>query len=279
MKRILIFGVTGLLGSQLYEEFILNKKFLTKGVSRKKNAHLLKSSLKKNLIYLDEINNYQKIKKIFNIFKPNAVINCVGTIKQSNSIYNKDVTIFSNSIFPHILSSLCLHYKARLVHFSTDCVFSGKKGNYKENDTLDADDFYGKTKIIGEIINPNSITFRTSIIGKELYKKKSLLEWFLKKKKSINGFRYAYFSGLPVKEIYRVVNKVILKKKIHGIFHLSSKRINKYDLLKLFAQKFKKKIKIIKYKKFKIDRSLNSQKLFKTINYKPKSWGELIKLL
>jgi len=197
-KKILFFGISGLLGSNLYKIFLKKKKYSIRGVCREKSFSSLSSEMKSRVLKVKHFKNISELDVLFKKFKPDFVINCVGTIKQSKNMNKFNEVVFINSLFPHVLSLLCNLNKARLIHFSTDCVFLGSKGNYKENHKLDADDFYGLSKIQGEISNKNSITLRTSIIGKELKNKKSLLEWFLSQKGKIYGFSKVIFSAFSL---------------------------------------------------------------------------------
>ena len=219
----------------------------------------------------------QLLKRNIKKFKPNIIINCIGIIKQKiRSIENERNTFFINSVFPHELHKISKDTKARLIHFSTDCVFDGKMGNYSEKQEPNALDLYGLSKKIGEIDSKNVLTLRTSIIGRELTNKKGLFEWFMSQEKKCQGFANWYFSGFPTYEIFNILLKIINKKNLSGIYHLSSHKISKYDLLKLINKVYQKKIKIFKNKKIKIDRSLNSKRLKKLLNYKSPSWEKLI---
>ena len=195
-------------------------------------------------------------------------------IKKNN--YSEIVRV--NSFLPHYLSELAnSQNKTRFIHFSTDCVFSGSKGNYSENDIPDASDIYGRSKLLGELNNPNSLTLRTSIIGHELQTTYSLLDWFLNKKKFVKGYKDAIFSGLTALEISKFLDKYIIpNKKINGIYNLSGKSISKFDLLNIVKRVYKKEIKIMIDKKVKINRSLNSNLLKKLTGYKPPNWNKLI---
>ena len=217
------------------------------------------------------------VEKKLNKFKPNLVINCIGIIKQKNYYQESDM-FYANAVFPHELSKICTSLSSRLIHFSTDCVFDGKLGNYSENFYPNAVDIYGLSKKIGELNNSNSVTIRTSIIGHEIGTAHGLLEWFLKQKKKCFGFCKFYFSGFPTQEIFDILQQNVIPNlsKLRGLYHLSSDRISKYELLKLISQIYQKDIKIIKSKTIQIDRSLNSDKIKKIIKYKPKSWYELI---
>ena len=152
-----------------------------------------------------------------------------------------------NSLFPHQLAQICNNGNSRLIHFSTDCVFSGKKGNYKENDPSDAEDLYGKTKFLGEVDYPNSLTIRTSIIGREINSKNGLLEWFLSKKgQSVKGYSRAFFSGLTTNALSNILLDIISDfDLLSGIWHVSSEPISKYSLLNKINEKFDLGISII----------------------------------
>lgn len=265
-----------MLGSKLFKEF-LKKKYKIRGSTRviPKDFLNYKEYVDSNL----DIFDIQKLKEKINKFKPNLIINCIGIIKQKISKTNEKNIFYINSIFPHELYKISNIIKARVIHFSTDCVFDGKKGNYDERNQTNAKDIYGFSKALGELSYDNSITLRTSIIGHELNSKKSLLDWFLHlNKKNCYGYTKAYFSGLPTIEIFNFIQKFLLKKKkISGIYNLSSSRISKYDLLKKISKVYSKKINIIKNNKLKIDRSLNSKKIKKLVNYKCPTWNILIK--
>jgi dTDP-4-dehydrorhamnose reductase len=180
---------------------------------------------------------------------------------------------------PMIVSKYCFEKNIRFIHFSTDCVYDGKKNSktgYKENDKVNAKDLYGISKSKGELISSNSITLRTSFVGIKK-NNKNLVSWFLSQKKDIVGYNNVYFNGTTTYEIAKILHKFILKnKKISGLFHFSGKRINKYKLLSLTKNIFKKKIVIKKNSSFCLDRSLNSTKFQKKFNYKKKSWFKLI---
>ena len=278
MTRVLILGSTGLLGSTILKYFSIKSNFECFGTIRK-------SSDKKKLKYINKVKLYKvdfdksrSLRKIFNMIKPNLVINCIGVVKQVlNNNMNSEI-IRVNSFLPHYLSELANeNNKIRFIHFSTDCVFSGLKGRYLESDFTDAKDIYGVSKMLGEVDNLNTLTLRTSIIGQELKTNYSLLNWFLSQKKQIKGYKNAIFSGLTAPEIASVIhNYVMPNKKIRGIYHLSGKPISKYDLLCILKKIYKKKIKIVPDLKIKINRSLNSNLFQKVTGYKPPTWNKLI---
>ncbi|NTU50097.1 MAG: SDR family oxidoreductase, partial [Desulfobulbaceae bacterium] len=180
-------------------------------------------------------------------------------------------------IFPHRLSKLCALVGARLIHISTDCVFSGKKGMYSEEDFPDANDLYGRTKLLGEVDYPNALTLRTSMIGHEITGSKSLISWFLAQKGPVKGYRRAVFSGLPTVEIARVILDFVLPNaELHGVYHLSAAPIDKYDLLSRVAMVYGKSIEIVPDDSVQINRSLDSSRFRAVTGFNPKSWDEMI---
>ena len=274
--KIYIIGITGMLGGKLFVEFLKNKNFKVRG-----SARLLTQQLNeyKKFIDLDcDVKNLELLNKKLTIYKPDIIINCVGVVKQKiGKNFDEKNTFYINSIFPHELYKITSKIKSRLIHFSTDCVFDGKEGNYNEKFLPNSIDLYGLSKILGEVSYKNSLTLRTSIIGHESNNKFGLLEWFLSQKKNCDGFSECYFSGFPTVEIYSILLKIIKNKGLSGTYHLSSKKISKFDLLGLISKIYKFKILIKKNDKLKIDRSLNSNKIKKIINYKSPSWNKLIK--
>jgi dTDP-4-dehydrorhamnose reductase len=175
------------------------------------------------------------------------------------------------------MADLCAVGGARLIHVSTDCVFAGTKGNYVEGDAPDAGDMYGKSKYLGEVDYPHAITLRTSTIGHELQSAYGLLEWFLSQQGNCKGFSRAIFSGLPNTEFARVVRDVVIPRpELHGLYHVGAAPIGKYDLLKLIAAQYNKKIDIVFDEKFAIDRSLNVDQFTRVTGYRAPSWPELI---
>ncbi len=221
----------------------------------------------------------EKFDSLFKSLRPDFVINCIGVIKQVDSSKNVTKILPINSIFPHQIAELCEIYNIRFIHVSTDCVFNGEKGSYKENDVPDAKDLYGISKFLGETYNyyPDSLTIRTSIIGPELNTKNSLLGWFLAQEKKVLGYKNAIFSGLTTIELSRVIHKYLLcRNDLKGLYHISSNPINKYDLLKLLAFYYEKEIDINVDESIVIDRSLDSNKFKKVTGYIPPNWHVLL---
>ena len=271
MKRILILGISSMIGNQLYEYFI-KSKVVTFGTIR--NVKKKKS----NIFYYDPEKNFNGIQTLIKKTRPHVVINTIGIIKHNKDINNFKRTIYINSIFPHKLAQIITKKNIKLIHLSTDCVFNGEKGNYSEIDIPDSNDLYGISKSLGEIKYKNCLTIRTSFIGFENKNKNGFLEWILNNKnKTISGFSKAFYNGLTTLEISKIILKIInLKMPIYGLIHLSSKKISKYNLILLIIKKFKLKIKVIKNKNFYCDRTLNSKLIKKKLKFSVPSWEKMI---
>lgn len=275
--KVLIIGSTGMLGMQSVEYFSQNTESKVFCTCRKKNSVIRKLENNNKIKVFDEvdINDTKKIEEIISKVEPDLVINCAGAIKQKETGVDPVAAIKINGLFPHVLENLSQNYGFKLVLISTDCVFKGDKGNYREEDPSDCEDIYGKSKYIGEISNKkNVLTIRTSIIGLEHSSNLSLLSWFLSQKKEVNGFNKAIYSGVPTTYLAEFISK---NMSLSGLYHVSSKPISKYELLKIFSDYFHHKIKINEDNTFILDRSLSSKKLCGEINFVQPEWKDLIK--
>jgi dTDP-4-dehydrorhamnose reductase len=210
--------------------------------------------------------------------KPDVVVNCIGLIKQL-PIANEPLPAISiNALFPHQLAMACKRINARLIHISTDCVFSGRKGGYTEADASDAEDLYGKTKFLGEVSYSHCLTLRTSIIGHELKGKYGLVEWHLQQKTKVRGFTRAIYTGFPTVELARIISEFVLPNpELSGLYQVSSDPISKFELLKIVASKYGRNIDIEPNADFFCDRSLDSSRFRKATGYVPPSWEEMIR--
>lgn len=214
----------------------------------------------------------------FRASRPEVVVNCIGIVKQLEEAKDPLPSITINALLPHRLAELCAIAGARLIHISTDCVFTGRQGNYREDDISDAEDLYGRTKFLGEVTGPHCLTLRTSIIGRELESRSGLIEWFLSQRgKTIRGFRRAIYTGLTTLEISRVIGRVISRHgDLSGLWHLSSDRISKFDLLRLAREAFDWEGEIVPEDGFVCDRSLDSGRFRAATNYCPPDWGSML---
>jgi dTDP-4-dehydrorhamnose reductase len=225
-----------------------------------------------------DVENQDSLVRLFNTVKPQVVINCIGLIKQLAAADDPLSAIPINSLLPHRLAALCAVAGARLIHVSTDCVFSGAKGGYTEDDPSDAKDLYGRSKYLGELSDPHTVTLRTSIIGPELDGgAHALLGWFLSQQQSTKGFTKAIFSGLPTVELARVIETLVIpRSEMSGLYHVAAKPIAKYELLTLIAEVYGKQIEIVPVDEPVIDRSLNADRFNTLTGYRAPEWRELI---
>ncbi|WP_128930970.1 dTDP-4-dehydrorhamnose reductase family protein [Bradyrhizobium zhanjiangense] len=280
-SKVLILGASGMLGAAVFRSFLGCADFEVVGTIRDKVALGFFSSVASaRLLQLDVLDE-DALVSLLDRERPATVINCIGLVKQLASAADPLVTLPINALFPHRLARICSLIGARLIHISTDCVFSGSKGNYTEDDVTDAQDLYGRSKLLGELVDyGHAVTLRTSIIGRELYSAHSLVEWFLSQQGAVKGYAKAIFSGLPTAELAAVIRDFVLpRKELAGLYHVSAAPICKFDLLHLLARQYGKRIEILKDDQTKIDRSLNSEKFRRETGYRAADWPELIQRL
>jgi len=224
-----------------------------------------------------ELHTTDSLRPVLAAFRPEAVINAAGIMKRRPDAEEAIPNLEINALLPHRLALLCRPIGARLVHVSTDCVFSGRKGSYTETDPPDADDLYGRTKVLGEVHAANCVTLRTSFIGKELSRKTALLEWFLSQTGSIRGFRKAIFSGFTTIEMARIIELLLTRfPGAAGLYHVSSEPITKFDLLGLVKKRLGLAVEIAPYDDFVCDRSLDSTRFRSEFGYRPPDWRTMV---
>jgi dTDP-4-dehydrorhamnose reductase len=213
--------------------------------------------------------------------RPAVVINCIGIIKQLPTATDPITSLTINALLPHRLAVLCRASGARLIHISTDCVFSGRRGAYQEIDISDAEDLYGRTKFLGEVSGPGSLTLRTSIIGRELHTTSGLVEWFLGQAGGqVRGFSRAIYTGFTTLELARVIAHVIDRApNLCGLYQVSSEPINKYDLLCQLRDVFQVPVVIEPQPEPAIDRSLDSRRFRSAVGYVPPAWPDMLREL
>ena len=209
--------------------------------------------------------------------RPQVVVNTVGIIKQRAAAADPLESIEVNSLFPHRLATACSVAGARLVHISTDCVFSGIKGDYKEEDNPDPVDLYGRTKLLGEVSGPGCVTIRTSIIGLELARCSSLIEWFLRQRGDVHGYTQAKWNGLTTLELARVIDKLVKDHgELHGLWHVSGPVISKYELLADLGALLGRPAAVVPDDTVVVDRTLNSERFRAAVNYEPPTWERML---
>jgi dTDP-4-dehydrorhamnose reductase len=219
------------------------------------------------------------VRRVLSTVRPDVVVNCIGIVKQDAAAKDPIASITVNSLFPHQVGQACADGGARLIHVSTDCVFSGNKGNYAETDFPDADDLYGRTKLLGEVTAPNALTIRTSIIGRELAGHHGLLEWFLSQEgKRIRGFTRAIFSGFTTNALASILCKIIIDHQaLTGLWHVAAEPINKFDLLSLIRSIYGSNIEIDPDNAFVCDRSLDGSRFRTATGLTAPSWPDMIR--
>jgi dTDP-4-dehydrorhamnose reductase len=270
-----------MLGNAVLRYFAQRKDYRVVGSARSPaGAALLPRELQQHVVAGVDVENFDSLTQLFATVQPDVVINCIGLVKQLTQAEDPLAAIPVNALLPHRLARLCAVGGARFLHVSTDCVFSGSKGMYREEDTSDAQDLYGRSKFLGEVAYPHAVTLRTSIIGHELNSTHGLIGWFLAQSTAIRGFRKAIFSGLPTVELARVMHDFVLPNKdLHGLYHVSVDPISKYDLLRLVAVAYGKTLDISADDTLVIDRSLDSTRFRSTTGYAAPSWPELVGLM
>jgi dTDP-4-dehydrorhamnose reductase len=252
MKKVLVLGSTGMLGHQVFFNLEKSKEFEVFDLS-------FRNKLREETILCD-ITDFGKLEGIIREVKPDVIINCIGILIKGSSENPKN-SVLINAYFPHWLVGVADEINAKVIHISTDCVFSGKKGSYVESDVRDADDVYGKGKGLGEIFSGNHLTLRTSIIGPEIKKNgEGLFHWFMQQKREVNGFTQAFWGGVTTTELSRIIRKAIIED-LRGLYHVTNgKPISKFDLLTLFNDVFGKGVIVNAVEGKRVDKSLKTEK-------------------
>ncbi len=272
--RILILGGDGMLGHQLLKSW--QERHLVMVTLRRPLSHYMHCNLfsEANSIPNIDAREFDKLAQAVRNFRPDAVINSIGIIKQRDDADDAAQSIEINALLPHKLALLCERLGARLIHLSTDCVFSGSKGFYCEDDFPDARDLYGRSKLLGEVSTNGALTLRSSIIGLELSRKKSLIEWFLAQRGIIRGFRRAIYSGVTTLEMARIIEHLLEQHPdLSGMWQVASQPISKYELLSGLLERLPElDIKIEADDQFKCDRSLDGTRFQCKTGYKIPGW-------
>lgn len=260
-KKILLLGATGMAGHVAYHYLKETNKYEIIDV-------VFRNKLTADSIILD-VTDKHATEELIKTVKPDIIVNCIGILIKG-SRQHPDNAIYINAYFPHLLERLSSEIDAKLIHISTDCVFSGNKGNYSENDFRDADDIYGRSKALGEIINEKDLTIRTSIIGPELKKNgEGLFHWFMQQSGEINGFTKAIWGGVSTLELAKSID-IAISNNLTGLVHLSNgKGISKFELLNLFKKIWNQlDIDILPFQGKLVDKSLMKSEYFNVPNYK-----------
>ena len=280
--KILVLGATGMLGHKMFQ--LLRQRFpdthgtvrgsvndrQLAGIELFRQGNIIENFRAENLVFLSEI---------LRDLRPQVIVNCIGIIKQRDTAQGPVPCITLNALLPHQLAEICREWRCRLIHFSTDCVFSGKSGGYTEEDLSDATDLYGKTKYLGEVTAADALTLRTSIIGREIAHYSSLLEWFLdQNQKKVRGYKNASYSGVTTNYLVKLVGDVIENHStLSGLYQVTSRQtISKYELLCLLREAYDRDVDILPDESFFCDRSMWGGKFHRATGHICPSWRELV---
>jgi dTDP-4-dehydrorhamnose reductase len=279
--KILILGAYGMLGHKLFQ--MLSQRFETYATCRSIRMDDSWSQIlpHERLVSDVQAENVDSVHNAILKVRPDAVINCIGIIKQLDASKDSIPSIAINALFPHQLAAVCQAEGIRLIHFSTDCVFSGKKGMYTYQDLSDAEDLYGRTKYLGEVGGRGCLTIRSSIIGRELGTKHGLVEWFLNQSGGkVKGFRKAIYTGFTTIEMSHIVGKILVEHPdLSGVWQVASSSISKYKLLCLINEKMGLNLQVEPDDTFVCDRSLDGRLFAERTGYVAPSWEKMIEEL
>ena len=279
--KVLVVGASGMIGSTVLRVLSEKSDWQVFGSVREESVkRFFSAPIGESLIAGIDVENQDLLVKMLDQIRPDVVVNCAGLTKHKPDAEDPLVSIPINTLMPHRLAGLCKLVGVRLIHVSTDCVFSGEKGGYIESDFADARDVYGKSKALGEVVYPHTVTLRTSTIGHELQSKFGLLDWFISQEGSCKGYTRAIFSGLPTVVFAQVVRDIVIpNKQLSGLYHVGAEPIDKFELLKIIAEVYGKAIDIVPDDRLAIDRSLNAEKFRVATGYVAPDWRSLIKLM
>lgn len=279
--KVLVVGASGMIGSTVLRVLSERQDWQVFGSVRDASVkRFFSPAIGERLVAGIDVEHPDSLAKVLDKVRPNVVVNCAGLTKHKPEAEDPLISVPINTLMPHRLAALCKLVGARLIHVSTDCVFSGGKGCYSEDDYADALDVYGKSKALGEVDYTHAITLRTSTIGHELQSRYGLLDWFLSQEGRCKGYTRAVFSGLPTVVFAQVMRDVVIPRPdMSGLYHVAAKPINKFDLLRLIADVYGKMIDIVPDDKLVIDRSLDAKRFEAATGYIAPEWPELIKLM
>ncbi len=277
--KLLILGGQGMLGHKAFQ--LLSPHFETYATFTQSYGpwtHFPMYQGTTQVITGVDVRQFDSVVEAFARVQPDVTINCIGIIKQLEAAKDPILSLEVNALFPHRLARLCQAANTRLIHFSTDCVFSGQKGDYTEEDAPDPVDLYGRTKLLGEVNQAGCLTLRTSIIGRDFAKKVGLLEWFLSHKgRSVNGFTRAIYSGLTTQALSLILYELITHHPdLEGLYHVASQPINKYELLRKIRDAWQLDIEVNPFADFFCDRSLDATRFAQATSLPVPTWDEMI---
>jgi dTDP-4-dehydrorhamnose reductase len=282
--KLAILGGSGMLGHKMFQRLRLEFPDTVCTIRRcAANDPLNRIDLFRGTDVVRDIDilDFDSVEAFLRSIRPDFIVNCVGIIKQRPDARNSVISISVNSLFPHKIAEMAAQWGGRVIHFSTDCVFSGRRGGYTENDSSDAEDLYGKSKSLGELTAANALTLRTSIIGRELSKHRSLLDWFLSQNhKAIYGYPRVMYSGVTTNHLAELVGTIIREHSgLNGLYQVASEPISKYELLCLLREAYQLDVRIAPDDSVVSDRSMKCDKLREAIQYNCPPWPVLVRQL
>ena len=280
--RVLVLGGTGMLGHKLIQG--LSKRGIWVAATIRLACPPNSSAARATLGLADKvIGNIDVLRddglaRSLEQAQPDVVVNAVGVIKQLDAAKEPIPSILTNSLLPHRIAALCVRNGIRLIHISTDCVFSGRKGPYRESDLADAEDLYGRSKLLGEVSQPGCLTLRSSIIGRELRGRSGLIEWFLSQRGGrALGYVKALYSGITINVMADLIGRLVTEfPQLHGIWHVASEPISKYELLTMVNRHFELGIELSRDEKVVIDRRLDGERFRAHTNFCAPKWEAMI---
>lgn len=280
MTRVLVLGAGGMLGHKVLQTLTSGHTAIgtLRGSASDDPYHRIPMFRDGDVVGGVHADDWSTVTGAIDATKPEVVVNCIGVIKHRDTGDDPIANITVNALFPHRLAEHCGNLGLRMIHFSTDCVFNGRRGGYTEDDVSDAEDLYGRTKYLGEVADRAGVlTLRTSLVGRELTVFGSLLEWFLAQKGAVRGFRKAAFSGVTTNWMAALVASLIAEHPdLAGRYQVAGPRIAKFDLLHLFANAYHRGMKITPNDDFVLDRSLVGDRFAAATGIQPPSWEVMV---
>ena len=284
VAKVMVLGGAGMLGHKMFQvlrERIAGTLCTVREDIRKPPFDRVELLQGNDVIAGVDVTDFPALGAGLSAFRPQFLVNCVGVIKQRAEAVCPIPSITINSLLPHKLAELAARWGGRVIHFSTDCVFNGKRGGYLEGDFSDAEDLYGKTKFLGEVTAANALTLRKSVIGRELAEHQSLLDWLLAHNHgTVRGYRRVIYSGVTTNHLAELVASIIQERSgLNGLYQVASEPISKYDLLCLLREAYRLDLRIEPDDLEVSDRSMRCDRLREAINYKCPPWPVLARQL
>ena len=278
MNRLLILGGAGMLGHKLWQ--LAHPRCETWATVRRRTPALnaLAPGDPARTIEGVDVRRPDHLEAALDRARPDAVVNCIGVVKQLAAAKDPVESIAINALHPHVLARACAERHIRLVHISTDCVFDGVRGGYHEDDVPNAADLYGRSKALGEVSGPGCLTVRTSIIGRELSGPSGLVEWFLSRRGgTADGYARAVFSGFTTTALSNILLRILTEHQgLEGLYHVAAAPIDKLTLLQLLNTAYHAEVAIARRDEPRIDRSLDGARFRAATGFVPATWEAMI---